>query len=97
MTEPRTATASAGHPFIPTGASAPSCRSIVVTEVLSDQCGLVIASEARMRDFDVIVPSDCVAERNKAIMLQLKHIAFYTDRGRARLPSAGTEGRGNGK
>jgi nicotinamidase-related amidase len=49
---------------------------IVVTGVSSDQCVLVTASEARMRDFDVVVPSDCVAcqsdERNETVLLQLR-------------------------
>ena len=39
---------------------------LVVTGVASDQCIVMTAAEARMRDYDVIVPSDCVAAQTPA-------------------------------
>ncbi|MDB5828378.1 MAG: putative isochorismatase hydrolase [Variovorax sp.] len=51
-------------------------RRVIVTGVSSDQCILVTVAEARMRDFDVVVASDCVAsqskERNDAALLQFR-------------------------
>jgi nicotinamidase-related amidase len=51
-------------------------RRVVVTGVAGDQCVLLTASEARMQDYDVVVPADCVgsqtAERNAAA---LRHLA----------------------
>jgi len=51
-------------------------RRLLVTGVASDQCILVTASEARMRNFEVIVPSDCVAsqspERNDIVLRQFR-------------------------
>jgi nicotinamidase-related amidase len=52
-------------------------RRIVITGVSSDQCILVTAAEARMRDFEVVVPRDCVAsqsdKRNETVLLQLEN------------------------
>ena len=36
-------------------------KSLIVTGVAADQCIVMSASDARMRDYDVIVPADCVA------------------------------------
>jgi len=48
---------------------------IVVTGVASDQCIVMTAAEAHMRDYEVIVPRDCVgapsAARNAAALRQL--------------------------
>ena len=50
-------------------------QRIVVTGVASDQCIVMSAAEARMRDYDVIVPRDCVGApspaRNAAALRQL--------------------------
>lgn len=44
-------------------------RCLLVTGVAGDQCVLNTAVDARMRDFEVVVPSDCIAsltpERNR--------------------------------
>jgi nicotinamidase-related amidase len=48
---------------------------LIVTGVASDQCVLTTAAEARMRDYEVIVPADCVASqsvaRNRRAMAQM--------------------------
>ena len=36
-------------------------RRLVVTGVAADQCVLNTVADARMRDFEVVVPSDCIA------------------------------------
>jgi nicotinamidase-related amidase len=41
-------------------------QRLVVTGVASDQCIVMTAAEARMRDYDVIVPADCVAAQTPA-------------------------------
>lgn len=50
---------------------------LIVTGVASDQCVLVTAVEARMRDLSVVVPRDCIATqseaRNHAVLLQLEN------------------------
>lgn len=38
---------------------------LIVTGVASDQCILTTAAEARMNDYGVMVPSDCVATQTK--------------------------------
>lgn len=40
-------------------------RRLILTGVASDQCVLVTASEAIMRDLSVVVPKDCVASQTK--------------------------------
>ena len=49
---------------------------LILTGVASDQCVLVTASEAGMRDLSVVVPRDCVASqsasRNDIVLRQLK-------------------------
>jgi len=39
---------------------------LLVTGVASDQCIVMSAAEARMRDYEVIVPGDCVAAQTPA-------------------------------
>lgn len=51
-------------------------KKLLLTGVASDQCVLVTAAEAVMRDFGVTVPRDCVASqtlaRNRLVLRQLK-------------------------
>jgi nicotinamidase-related amidase len=51
-------------------------QRLVVTGVASDQCIVMTAAEARMRDYDVMVPGDCVGaqtpRRNAAALRQLR-------------------------
>jgi nicotinamidase-related amidase len=81
-------------------------QRLVVTGVASDQCIVMSATEARMRDYDVIVPGDCVgaqtAARNAAALRHLReaHGIDTAPSARVRLPaaagkrqSAGPEGR----
>jgi nicotinamidase-related amidase len=41
------------------------CKTLILTGVATDICILFTASDAYMRDFNLIVPSDCVAANNK--------------------------------
>jgi len=41
-------------------------RRLVVTGVAADQCVLNTAADARMRDFEVVVPRDCIASLTPA-------------------------------
>ncbi len=43
-----------------------SVDRVLLAGVASDQCVLVTAAEARMRDLDVVVPRDCVASQSEA-------------------------------
>jgi nicotinamidase-related amidase len=51
-------------------------RKLLVTGVATDQCIVMSATEARMRDYEVIVPADCVAaqtaERNERSLRDLQ-------------------------
>lgn len=38
-------------------------RTLIVTGLTADMCVLATASDAHMRDFNVVVPADCVATR----------------------------------
>jgi nicotinamidase-related amidase len=38
---------------------------LVVGGVASDQCIVMTAAEARMRDYDVVVPEDCIADQTR--------------------------------
>lgn len=53
-----------------------SIGRLVVAGVSSDQCVMVTAFEARMRDLDVVVPRDCVSSqttaRNRAALRQFE-------------------------
>ena len=41
-------------------------RTLILTGVSSDQCVLYTAADARMNDYEVIVPRDCVATQSEA-------------------------------
>jgi len=41
-------------------------KRLVIAGVAGDQCVLNTAADARMRDFDVVVPSDCIASMTAA-------------------------------
>jgi nicotinamidase-related amidase len=68
-------------------------QRLVVTGVASDQCIVMTAAEARMRDYDVVVPRDCVgatsAARNAAALRQLaeSHRIATPLSARLRLPA----------
>ena len=51
---------------------------LVVVGVASDQCVMTTVAEARMRDFEVVVPEDCVASqssaRNAAALRQFREV-----------------------
>ena len=51
-------------------------RRVLVTGVAGDQCVLITAVEARMRDYDVVVPGDCIgsqtARRNGGALRYLR-------------------------
>jgi nicotinamidase-related amidase len=51
-------------------------RRVLVSGVAGDQCVLLTAIEARMQDYDVVVPADCVgsqtAGRNAAALRYMK-------------------------
>lgn len=53
-----------------------AAKRLLLTGVASDQCVLVTAAEAVMRDLEVIVPRDCVASqtlaRNRLVLRQLE-------------------------
>ena len=68
-------------------------RRLLVTGVASDQCIVMSAAEARMRDYEVIVPGDCVAAqtpaRNDDALRHLReaHGIKTTSAARIRLPA----------
>jgi len=39
---------------------------LLISGVASDQCIVMSAAEAKMRDYEVVVPSDCVADQTRA-------------------------------
>lgn len=41
-------------------------RSLIVTGVTSDQCVASTVADARMRDYEVVVPQDCIASQSAA-------------------------------
>lgn len=51
-------------------------KRLVIVGVTGDQCVLNTAADARMRDFDVVVPADCIAslspERNRRAIEHLR-------------------------
>jgi nicotinamidase-related amidase len=53
-------------------------QRLILTGVASDQCVLVTATEAGMRDLAVVVPRDCVASqsarRNEIVLRQLEEV-----------------------
>ena len=68
-------------------------QRIVVTGVASDQCIVITAAEAKMRDYDVVVPGDCVAAltaaRNASALRHLRdaHEIDTAPSPRVQLPS----------
>ena len=77
-------------------------RSLIVTGVATDQCIVMSAADARMRDYEVVVPEDCVAaqtaQRNRRALDYLREAQTMktTVSARLRLPrrtSAATKGR----
>ena len=72
---------------------------LVVTGVASDQCIVISAAEARMRDYDVVVPRDCIADQTPARTARaLRHLADAhgietTPSARVRLPGRRRAGR----
>jgi len=67
--------------------------------VASDQCIVMSAAEARMRDYDVVVPRDCIADQTPARTARaLRHLADAhgietTPSARVRLPGRRRAGR----
>ena len=67
---------------------------LLVSGVASDQCVVMSAAEARMRDYDVIVPRDCIADQTPARTARaLRHLVDAhgietTPSTRVRLPAA---------
>ena len=53
-------------------------KRLLIAGVASDQCVLVTACEARMRDLEVIIPRDCVASqtaaRDRAVLRQFEKV-----------------------
>jgi nicotinamidase-related amidase len=55
-------------------------RRLVVTGVAADQCVANTVADARMRDFDVVVPADCVATQTAdRLRRALKHLEEALD------------------
>jgi nicotinamidase-related amidase len=50
--------------------------TVILTGTAGDSCVLASAFDARMRDFDVVVPQDCVAsitaQRNRSALAVMK-------------------------
>jgi nicotinamidase-related amidase len=69
-------------------------KSLILTGVATDQCVVMSATDARMRDYEVLVPEDCVAaqteERNRRGLDYLREAQRIktTLSGRIRLPAA---------
>jgi nicotinamidase-related amidase len=74
-------------------------KTLLVTGVASDQCIVMTAAEARMRDYEVIVPGDCVAAQSAARNahalghLREAHGIDTAPSARVRLPQATPKGR----
>jgi len=72
---------------------------LLITGVASDQCIVMGAAEARMRDYDVVVPRDCIADQTPARTARaLRHLADAhgietTPSARVRLPGRRRAGR----
>jgi nicotinamidase-related amidase len=66
---------------------------LLVSGVASDQCIVMSAAEAKMRDYDVVVPSDCIADQTPARTARaLRHLrealgVETTPSARVRLPA----------
>ena len=72
---------------------------LLITGVASDQCIVMSAAEARMRDYEVIVPRDCIADQTPARTARaLRHLAdahgiATTPSKEVRLPARGARRR----
>ncbi len=72
---------------------------LLITGVASDQCIVMSAAEARMRDYEVIVPRDCIADLTPARSARaLRHLAVVhgiatTPSKAVRLPARGARRR----
>ena len=72
-------------------------RRLILTGVASDQCVVMTAEDARMRDYEVVVPHDCVASqtpaRNRRALAHFEEVMDIrtTASSRLRLP-AGVSG-----
>jgi len=68
-------------------------KRLLITGVASDQCIVMSAAEAKMRDYDVVVPRDCIADQTPARTARaLRHLAEAqgietTASARLRLPT----------
>jgi nicotinamidase-related amidase len=68
---------------------------LILTGVASDQCVVTTAVDARMRDYEVVVPQDCVASqtaaRNRRALQHFEEVLDIrtTAASRLRLPGAG--------
>ena len=74
-------------------------KRLVITGVTGDQCVMSTVADARMRDFDVVVPSDCIASltpgRNQRALEHLRDVMnVKTPAARALRLSAKTRGAG---
>ena len=61
-------------------------RRLILTGVASDQCVVVTAEDARMRDYEVIVPQDCVASQTPA--RNRRALAHFEDVMNIRTPAS---------
>ena len=67
-------------------------RRLILSGVASDQCVVATAFDARMRDYEVVVPRDCVASQSASRNRRaIEHLAAATSirtapSGRLRLP-----------
>lgn len=54
------------------------CETLILTGVTTDNCILFTANDAYLRDFNLVIPSDCVAsideEENKHALKHLKRV-----------------------
>jgi len=68
-------------------------KRLLITGVASDQCIVMSAAEAKMRDYEVVVPRDCIADQTPARTARaLRHLADAhgietTASARVRLPA----------
>lgn len=65
------------------------CRTLILTGVTTDICILFTANDAYMRDFNLIIPSDCVASvdaaENKHALRHLKRVLKADTRPSSRI------------
>ena len=76
-------------------------QRLVISGVTGDQCVMMTAADARMRDFEVVVPSDCIASltpgRNRRALEHLRDVlGIRTTAARAVRLSAPKRSQGGG-